>query len=405
MPTRLLATAFAVVLVCHLALAKSARGHKELTSRHYSGLRPSIQPRSSHPEHGLPKDTRPLVHELFGRRKVYSIRYNYYRDCSKNIAQYLSCAKDKGINLRPGWRGVGRHGAKLLFVGNSYMLQIKQALVLGIRDSRIHREFYLLPDKSHCTSCPCVLHHHKNGSLESSCKPVDIRAMGLPSGMVCDSRVPGTENTNEQDTPVWCMDRVSKVELDDGAVIATVKNSPFMSHPQGVHDALASLELKMDSLDVIIANEGNDAEFTWGKCETCSGAWAASKPFTHFKSDLRHAMKRYKRGERTVRPKELIHSLHKHGFNGTLLYVHNEPWADIPEDVHARWRGAVKTVRPSFRVEPYELMSPTAHPDIVACGNVRCHGKHHVMPGPPTIRAGMIRDTVAKLFTDSGKKQ
>lgn len=338
--------------------------------------------------------------ELFGRRKVYTIRYNYYRDCSRNMEEYLECAEKKGIHLRPGWRGVGRHGAKLLFIGNSYLLQIKQALVLGIRDSKIQREFYLLPDKSHCTSCPCVLHRHLDGRLESSCKPVDIRAMGLPSGMVCDSRLPGMKNTTKRDTPVWCIDNVSKVELVDGSVIAIVKNTPFMSHPNGVHDALASLKLQMRSFDVIIANEGNDMEFIWDKCSACSGEWASSTVFTQYMSDLRQVMMRYKTLERTVRPEELLQSLQQHGFSGILLYVNNNPWADIPEDVHNRWRDAFKAVQPSFRVEPYELMSPRSNPDVMACGNHICHGQHHVMPGPPTIRAGMIRDTVARLFAE-----
>eukprot|EP00951_Prasinocladus_malaysianus_P028932 scaffold265420_cov42-Prasinocladus_malaysianus.AAC.1 len=87
-----------------------------------------------------------------------------------------------------------------------------------------------------------------------------------------------------------------------------IKNSPFMNFPNGVPDGLSFLDMKVDELDVIIANEGNRVDHMPKQCGKCN----EREDYGGFINLMDHSFEGREDTSPTLQPAELLTSLTEH---------------------------------------------------------------------------------------------
>eukprot|EP00951_Prasinocladus_malaysianus_P009439 scaffold68931_cov48-Prasinocladus_malaysianus.AAC.1 len=147
--------------------------------------------------------------------------------------------------------------------------------------------------------------------------------------------------------------------------------------------------MKVDELDIIIANEGNRVDHMPNQCGKCTDR----EDYGKFINMMQHSLEGRKKTSPTLQPAELLTTLTDHGFNGTLLYLNNAAQGIIGQAIHGRWNAAVQSIKPNFQVRPFELMSHKG-----PCGDFTCVGMHYVEVGAPAARARFMWNEVERAM-------
>lgn len=279
-------------------------------------------------------------------RRVVNVRLNYFS--SGQSKKWLQCAR-KHRFLDPERLNAPslRPGTKILMLGNSFMRQLAENLIMGIPDERIESMFfeYHTPEQkkevldrfgmseSDIYYCPCPLAERDDGRIEPYCKLVDVfhlannrRESGNFTPVWCDSHVFRSPVT---DAAEICGDNSGLVNMKDGTVIAQLINSPLNLIP--LEDAVEmAFNMTLGTFDLVIANRGN----TYGgmRHDLCKTPLMSLPQWFQEKMDHDEGM-----STKLIRPNQVAESLAKSGFQGTLYYTSDYIWQPISSSLMKAW--------------------------------------------------------------------